>query len=382
MRVLILSWRDIKHPLAGGAEQVMHEHAKGWIAAGHQVIHFSARFKGSSDMEEIDKVKIIRAGSGLLGVYWQGFLYYKKNEKDIDLIIDEFHGFPFFTPLYSKKPILAVIQETARAVWFLNPLPKPINWLVGLIGYLSEPIIFLLYKHSLLLRNKNVLFMTGSESAKLDVAKMGIPLKNITVVPHGVIIKKPTSMPAKENISTVTFLGILSKDKGIEEALRCFAFLKDKGQFQFWVIGRPETKAYGEEIKSLAHDLGLDSAIKFWGFVSQEEKFKLLARAHILVNPSIHEGWGLVNIEANSMGTPVVAFNSPGLVDSVKNGISGLICENNSPADLASKISFLLNDKNEYEKLRKEAKIWSQNFSWEKSTKISLQLLKKVGNND
>lgn len=370
MRVLILSWRDIKHPLAGGAEQVMHEHAKGWLAAGHQVTHFSIRFKGSSSEEEIDGVKIIRGGGGLLGVYWQGFLYYKKNEKDIDLIIDEFHGYPFFTPVYSKKPILAVIQEPARKVWFLNPLPWPMSWLVGIVGYLSEPFIFLFYK--------KVHFMTGSESAKKDVVKMGIPEKNITVVPHGVIIIKPTSLPVRENIPTITFLGILAKDKGIEDALKCFAALNKKGEFQFWVIGRSETKAYGEKIKNLTHDLGLDSAIKFWGFVSQKEKFKLLARAHILINPSIHEGWGLVNIEANTMGTPVIAYNSAGLTDSVKEGQSGIICETNNPETLAKNIQKILDDKNLYQKLSNGAIEWSKNFSWEKSRKLSLKLIERI----
>ena len=43
MRILVFSWRDPKHPLAGGAEQVMHEHMKGWIEAGHKVTLFSSK---------------------------------------------------------------------------------------------------------------------------------------------------------------------------------------------------------------------------------------------------------------------------------------------------------------------------------------------------
>jgi len=46
MNILVFSWRDPKHPLAGGAEQVMHEHMKGWVGAGHKVTLFTSHFSG------------------------------------------------------------------------------------------------------------------------------------------------------------------------------------------------------------------------------------------------------------------------------------------------------------------------------------------------
>src|SRR3990167_7300127 len=139
MNILVFSWRDPKHPLAGGAEQVMHEHMKVWIKAGHSVTLFSSKIKGLPTSETFDAVQIVRGGYQYLGVQIAAFLYYLKNKNKFDLLVDQFHGLPFFTPLYSKKPKLAVIQETARNVWFLNPLPRPINWLVGIIGYFGEP---------------------------------------------------------------------------------------------------------------------------------------------------------------------------------------------------------------------------------------------------
>ena len=48
MKILTTNWRDIKHPLAGGAEISTHEHAKGWVHAGHDVILFSSSFKTHS----------------------------------------------------------------------------------------------------------------------------------------------------------------------------------------------------------------------------------------------------------------------------------------------------------------------------------------------
>lgn len=369
MNILVFSWRDPKHPLAGGAEQVMHEHMKGWISAGHKVTLYSSKIRGVAREEYLDGVKIIRGGNQYLGVQIAAFIYYMMHKNNYDLIVDQFHGIPFFTPLYSKKPKLAVIQETARNVWFLNSFPKPLNWIVGILGYLSEPLIFHFYK--------NTSFMTGSESAKRDVAKFGIREKNITVVPHGVNSSENYNVKGKSQIKTVTYLGILSKDKGIEDAIKCFLILNSRNSFNYWVIGRAETKKYKDKVLKLAKPLG--KKIKFWGFVTQEQKFNLLSKSHLLINPSVHEGWGLVNIEANSVGTSVVAYLSAGLIDSVKDNQSGVIVPNSTPEGLADMIDAILKDKELYQKLQAGSRAWSKNFSWEKSINKSLYLLERLG---
>lgn len=370
MNILVFSWRDPKHPLAGGAEQVMHEHMKGWIGAGHNVTLFSSRMKSLPKHEMLDGVEIIRGGYQYWGVQFAGFFYYLKNENDYDLVVDQFHGIPFFTPLYCRKPKLAVIQEVARIVWLRNPLPFPINYLIGIIGYLGEPFVFWIYKRTP--------FMTGSKSAKSELVKMGISGKNITVVPHGVLVEKSKVKYQKSKVKTITYLGILSKDKGIEDAVRVFKLLDEKGSYQFWVIGKPETKSYEKKVKNLVKRLGLEKKVKFWGFVSQEMKFELLAKSHVLVNPSIHEGWGLINIESNSVGTPVVSYNSPGLIDSVKNGVSGLICRNNSPEEMAKEVFNLLTNRRLYKRLQEGAISWSEIFNWELSVKQGLTLISNV----
>lgn len=371
MNILVLSWRDPRHPLSGGAEQVMHEHMKGWISAGHQVTLFSSKMRGLAKVENLDGVTIIRGGYQYWGVQFAAFFYYLKNHQNFDFVVDQFHGIPFFTPVYINKPKLAVIQEPAKKVWLLNPLPWPMNWIIGIIGFLGEPLIFLLFYRSMP-------FMTGSQTAKEDVHQMGIPEKNITVIPHGVIIPRIKNKRPREKIKTVVYLGILSKDKGIEEALKCFKILDNKGKFQFWVIGKPETKDYGDKIKKITKDLVLKNKVKFWGFVSQGKKFELLSRAHLLINPSHREGWGLVNIEANYMGTPVVAYNNVGLRDSVKDRISGILCKDNTPENLTENVIKLLNNKKLYQQLQKGAISWSKNFSWGKSRKLSLNLLEKL----
>ena len=372
MNILILSWRDPKHPSAGGAEQVILEHAKGWKGAGNEVIWFSSRFPNSKEEEALEGIKIIRRGYQYLGVQISAPFYYLRNKSNIDFVIDQFHGIPFFTPLYVQKPKLAILQELAREVWFLNELPFPLNYLVGLVGYLFEPFIFLFYR--------KVPFMVGSVSAKKDLEKVGIPKRNITVVSHGVLVPKINHKTQKEKINTITFLGALTRDKGIEDAIYTFSILNKKGKFQFWIIGDGEEK-YTQKLKKRAKELGLVKNIKFWGFVDEEKKFTLLSRSHILINPSVREGWGLVNIEANFVGVPVVAYKSAGLIDSVKNGESGLFCDKNSPESLANMVRELLNSKKMYMHLNLGAKKWANNFDWKRSQRKSLNLIISVFKN-
>lgn len=371
MRILAFSWRDPKHPLAGGAEQVIHEYAKGWVKAGHEVTFFSSLLRGMPRSETLDNIKIIRGGYQYFGVQMAGFLHYLMNRHKYDLVIDQFHGFPFFTPLFVKKPKIALIHETTGKLWFLNPLFWPFNWIISIIGYFSEPIIFKLYK--------NIPFMTISKSTKDDLVNFGIPEKNIKVIHNGVTSKNITRTN-KEKVHTILYLGILSKDKGIEDAIKCFALLSQKGRFQFWVVGRTEPEWYFNNIKKLVDKLKLSSKVKFWGYVNDNTKFKLLSKAHILINPSIKEGWGLVNIEANTMYTPVVAYCSLGLRDSVKTNINGYLCLKNTPENLAEHVLKLLDNKKIYADIQNKAYLWSKRYNWQKSTNQSLKFLIKIAN--
>ena len=376
MNILVLGWRDPKHPTSGGAEQVMHEHMKGWVRQGHLVTLFSSHFKNAKRKENLDGIEIIRHGYQLLGVHAVAFFwYFFGNHKKFDLVVDQFHGIPFFTPLYVRSKKLAVIQEVAREVWFDNHLPKPLSYIVGFVGFNIEPVVFKIYK--------KIIFMTGSESAKNDLIKMGIKKDKIKIIHHGIIIKAPKKFVKKEKIKTLTFLGAITKDKGIEEIVSSFSLLVNKKKFpklNLWIIGKGNV-LYIKHIKNLVNSKKIGNRTVFWGFVSLEKKFELLKKSHLLINPSIREWWGLVNIEANAMGTPVVAYNSPGLTDSVKDNVSGILCKKNSPEEMAQVVEELLKNSKKYKKLQKKSIKWSKKFTWKGSQKLSIDLIEKIFNN-
>jgi len=370
MNILILSWRGPKHPNAGGAEISTYEHAKTWAKAGHKVIWFSSFFQGAEKEEVVSGIKVIRKSRQILGVQIAAFYWYVfKIHPKFDLVVDQFHGIPFFTPLFVKTNKLAFIHEVAKEVWWLNPLPKPFNLMVAILGRIFEPWVFrLLYK--------KVPFMAVSESTKKDLIDWGVPSKNITVIHNGVTLHLPRPLLEKEKKKTAIFLGVLTKDKGIEDAIETFGLINQADpSWQFWVVGRGNEK-FIKKLQDTCKELGVSRKFKFFDYVSDKKKFELLARAHVLINPSIREGWGLVNIEANAVSTPVVAYDVAGNRDSIKNGKTGILCREKSPECLAKEAINLLKDGVQYKKFCQQGKTWSKKFDWKTSTAESLKLVK------
>ena len=123
MNILILNWRDPKNPKSGGAEIVTLEHAKAWIKHDHKVTWFTSKFEGSKTNEKIDNVNIVRRGN-FLTVYFLAPFFYLLSGNKFDIVIDEIHGLPFFTPIFVRKPKIAFIHEVAGEIWeYMFPFP-------------------------------------------------------------------------------------------------------------------------------------------------------------------------------------------------------------------------------------------------------------------
>lgn len=368
MKILLLNWRDIKNPLSGGAEILTHEITKRWAALGHEVTIFTSSYPNASKKDIIDGVTIIRAGSPDLrslfnSVHYHAYKYYKQNYKNnIDVVIDEIHGIPFLTPLYVKEPVIGLICEVANNIWD-KMFPFPWNK----IGKVAEKLSLFFYK------NKH--FLTISNSTKDDLCVLGIPEKSITVLSMGINRVKLSGIP-KEKKPTAIFVARINKMKGIEDAVQAFKYVVEKiPKAKLWVVGRGD-KVYLDLINAKVKEYNLQNNIYFWDFVTQNKKFELMARAHILIVPSIREGFGLTVPEAGSVGTPAIAYNVPGLKEIVDNK-NGVLLKNNSPKELAENIILLFNDKKIYNRVRIGAILKSKRYNWDKTAKESLNILLK-----
>jgi len=363
VKILIFNWRDIKNPKSGGAEFVTHEISKRWVNRGHEVTLFTSSFPLSKKEEIIDKVKIIRSGQQW-SVHWKAYIFYQKYFKGkFDIIIDEINTIPFFTPLYVKEKKIAYFNQLAREIWFYESF-----FPVSLLGYLLEPLYLRFYR--------NIPTMVISASTKKDLVSMGF--KNVEVFPMAVDFEKTQKfLEEKEKNLTIIYVGRLVSSKKVVDIIGAFRIIAKKAKdSKLWIVGSGNKK-YEEKLKKLVEKYSLKDSVRFFGYVTQEEKYKLMSRATVIAVTSIREGWGLIVTEANSLMTPAVVYNSPGLRDAVIHNETGLICEDNNPADLAKNILSLLN-RDIYSRLQKNAYTDSKNKTWEKTAKTSLQILKKI----
>ena len=370
MRILILNWRDINNPLSGGAEILTHEIAKRLVALGNHVVQFSSFFPGAHHKEVVDNVEIVREGNAdirtlFASVHFRAFLYYQREKEKFDVVIDEIHGIPFFTPWYVKGKKIALICEVASDLWI-----KVFGPFFGLLGRMVEKFyLFLVYK--------NILFITISDSTKKDLIENGVNKEDVIVLPMGIDVPRNIGEAKKEKEKTLIFVGRLTASKGIEDALSALKEIVRSKIVRLWVVGRGEVR-YVQKLKRMCKQLHIEDNVTFYGFVPEREKFTLLARAHLLIHPSLREGFGLTIPEAGYVGTPVVAYNSPGLRDIVKNGKNGILVAENSPKSLASAVMQLLSDEPLYQKLCQGARKEARQYNWDNTASVMLDNLKKL----
>lgn len=363
MNILIINWRDIRHPLSGGAEMVTMEHAKRWVNVGHHVTWLTSSYKDAKREETIEGVNLIRSG-GSLTVYLAAPIYLLLNRNTFDVIVDEVHGIPFFSPIFTQKPVVVFIHEIAGEIWdYMYTFP------INIVGKKLESFYFYLYRKHY--------FWTDATSTIDELVKRGIPRHKCIAIPCPPI-KTVVVHVNKSSEPTYIFLSRVVKMKGIEEVIKAFAFIRVvQKSARLWIVGGGEEQ-YLEKLQRMVDDYKLTGSVFFWGRVDVIKKYELLSQAHILLHASVKEGWGLVVLEAALCGTPTISYDVAGLRDVVKDGLTGKVIRNNTPKELAEEAVRLVNDKKRYRIYQEAGKKWVASLSWDNSVKQSLKLLKTV----
>jgi glycosyltransferase involved in cell wall biosynthesis len=355
MRILWFNWRDILNPDAGGAEVYTHQVMKRLARRGHELALFTSRFKGCQLNENIDRVDIIREGNKYT-VYNRAKKYLNIYKQGYDLIIDEINTRPFFVPRYAReKHVIALIHQLAREFWFYETR-FPLNC----IGYY--------YLEKKWLSNyKDVITVVPSHSTKTDLEELGF--KTVFVVPNGLNITPLSNVKEKEDNPTVVFIGRLKRAKLPHHALQAFSIIKREiPDAKMWIIGDGYLREKLESLES--------KDVTFYGHVSNETKYDLLSRAHIILVPAVREGWGLVVTESNAMGTPAIGYNVHGLRDSIRHDETGITIMEKSPEGMAQQAISLLRDSERLSRYSRKALEYSKQFNWDKS----VDMLEKVLN--
>ena len=174
--------------------------------------------------------------------------------------------------------------------------------------------------------------------------------------------------PSEPRPPRVTYVGRLERYKRIDLLLRAGAHLAERfPELELLVIGKGAAR---EGLEDLARDLGLEGRTRFTGFVPDRERDALLAGTRVCVFPSEKEGFGLTVIEANALGTPVVARDAPGLCDSVRDGETGRLVPSGGDdevGDWAGAIASLLEEDEAAHAMRARCLDWARRFDWDRA---------------
>lgn len=373
MNILILNWRDVSHPKSGGAEHVTMEHAKNWVRGGHTVTWLTSHYDHARHEGTLDGVNFIRR-AGSLTIYLYAPLYLLLNAHSFDVIVDEAHGFPFFSPLFTRKPVVMFIHEIAGEIWdYMFSFPK------NVIGKLLERWYFRVYRQCL--------FWTDAPSTAKEISERGIPANQCVAIPCPIIIDKRLKIndqrsknnhSSKEAQPTYLFVSRVVRMKGIEEVIKAFSFIaREQRDSKLWIIGGGEAP-YVQELKHMLKEYGVANRVTFFGAVSEEKKYRLMAKAHVFLHASVKEGWGLVVLEAASVGTPAVVYNVNGLKDVVRNGKTGIVVNENSPREMAREAMMLYKNKTLYRTFQENGRTWAKSFHWSDVSKQSITLLQQA----
>lgn len=352
MRIVALNWRDPRHPEAGGAELHLREILRRCVRDGDDVTWLAEAFPGSEPEDEVDGIRIRRAGTWYNAHLALGALYRSRFRKERpDLVVEDINKVPFFTPLFARAPVLAIVPHLFGATVFREAsLP------VGAVVWAHEALLPSVYRRTP--------FLAISESTRDDLARRGIARERISVVRCGLDqAAYAVRTPPEARGPVVAFLGRLRKYKGAQHVLRAFpAVLAAVPEARLDVIG---DGPYRGALERLAARLGVASRVRFLGALPHAAKVDALNEAQVSTCPSPKEGWGLTVVEANACGAPVVASRSPGLVESVRDGETGILVPHGDVPALAGAVVRLMRDRDARLRMAEAGRRWAATFDWE-----------------
>ncbi|MGA8987383.1 glycosyltransferase, partial [Aeromicrobium sp.] len=121
-------------------------------------------------------------------------------------------------------------------------------------------------------------------------------------------------------------------------------------------------------------ELGIREQVRFVPTVDQRGLAQWYAAAAVVCVPSYNESFGLVALEAQACGAPVVAARVGGLPTAVSDGVTGVLVDGHDPADYASALHPLLTDPELREAMSQKAVRHAEGFGWDVTADRTLQV--------
>ena len=177
-------------------------------------------------------------------------------------------------------------------------------------------------------------------------------------------------------------IGRIQQQKGQLETLRFLNLFKEvETDFMCYFVGGPSGSSgdeYLSELKESVKELSLSSHVEFLGNLPQVDIRNLLNSAKLLIHTSQYETFGLVAIEANSMGVPVLTTNNGSMQEIITNKENGYLVDGLDYQDVSISIKNLINDDQYFEERMIKCMNKSKDYKWENTVDKLLDLYQEA----
>ncbi|MEI2714302.1 MAG: D-inositol-3-phosphate glycosyltransferase [Nocardioides sp.] len=222
----------------------------------------------------------------------------------------------------------------------------------------------------------------AADPARVEVVHPGVDLDVFQPIGQQ---SARTALGLSEDALILLFAGRLQPLKAPDVLVRAVAVLLDRNpslrsRLVVPIVGGPSGSGleHPTALADLVADLDLDDVVRFVPPVGQAELARWFAASTLVAVPSHNESFGLVAVEAQAAGAPVVAAAVGGLTTVVRDGVSGMLVDGHDPRDWAASIEKIVADPALRERLARGAVEQAAEFSWERTTDRTLDVYAKA----
>ncbi len=274
-----------------------------------------------------------------------------------DFDIAEVDHMPFF-PLFSLKPVCILKRRkmiaTWHEVWGKDYWQEYLGWR-GVFGYLAEKLSVFMPDEIISVSGRTTKKLRGNLRSR----------KKVYTIPNGSDFGEIQKIKPAGKKFNVIFAGRLLSHKNVDVLIKSIHLIKEKKRdVSCLIIGEgPEKK----NLEALTQELNLIKNIEFSGFLdTQGDVYARMKSSRVFVLPSTREGFGIVVIEANACGIPVVTIDhkNNAAEDLIEEGKNGFVCRLEE-GEIADRIMRIL--KNTLgRKMEKSCLDFAKKYDWDK----------------
>ena len=343
-QISVISRMDWTHPSSGGAEKYLKE-VLFRLSDSYDITVFCSNGPGLPDEETIGGIRIVRCGISTDSVPYanQMFIALRYNGEDPSDDVLLVNGASQLYPLFRSKDRVDVYHLFGGRD--------------SLESGIKDTVKFGLEYVAMRLPKGKQIAVSENHRRKIE-DETGRSIHRI--VNGGVDLDQFSGDVEKFDRPTMLHLGRLGRQKGTDRAIEIHREVQDRMgvDVDLHICG---TGGMSE----LAREYAAESeTTTYHGHVSEEKKVDLMQKSWLKLVPSRSESFGLVVIEANAAGTPVVASDIVGLSDTVENGVNGFRV---AEADMVETCLKILEDENRREGLSHSSREYVQQYSWDET---------------